>query len=85
MTIRSKLAAAASLIAIVPAFAQVKINDTLSVTGWAVGSYQYTQPSPGTGSDSANLDAALLWAIITPAKKTTATVSVYFGPRTRPA
>jgi hypothetical protein len=80
MNIRSKLAAVISLIAIAPAFAQVKINDNLTVTGWAVGSYQYTQLSPGTSSDSANLDAGLLQAIITPAKKTTATVSVYYRP-----
>lgn len=80
MNIRFSLAAAISLIAIAPTFAQVKINDSLSVTGWAVGSEQYTKPSPGVGTDSTNLDAALLSAVITPAKKTTATVSLYYRP-----
>jgi hypothetical protein len=80
MKLRNTIAGAALLVAALPAFGQVKINDTLTVTGWATGSYQYTKPSPGTYSDSLNLDAALLGVTITPAKKTTAVVSVYYRP-----
>jgi len=74
------LAAVAALAAAVPAFAQIKVNDNLSVTGWAVGSYQYTKWQPGTWSDSFNLDAALLSAVVTPTKGVTTTVSVYYRP-----
>jgi hypothetical protein len=80
MKLRTSLAGVALLAAALPAFAQVKINDALTVTGWATGSYQYTQPSPGASFDSLNLDAALLQATITPAKKTTAVVSMYYKP-----
>lgn len=80
MKLRTTVAGAALLVAALPAFSQVKINDMLTVTGWATGSYQYTEPSPGASFDSLNLDAALLEAIITPAKKTTATFSVYYKP-----
>ena len=74
------IAGVALLAAALPAFAQVKLNDTITVTGWATGSYQYTQPKPGASFDSLNLDAALLQATITPAKKVTGVVSVYYKP-----
>jgi len=62
-------------------FGQVKINDTVSLTGWATGSYQYTSPSPGASFDSFNLDAAMLSAIITPPKTPlTATLSALYRP-----
>jgi hypothetical protein len=80
MKIRSTIAGLAAIAAALPAFAQVKINDTLSVTGWATGSYQYTSPSPGNSFDSFNLDAALLEAIVTPTKNTTANFSLYYRP-----
>ena len=80
MNIRTKLAGIAAVVALTPAFAQVKVNDAVTITGWATGSYQYTVPSPGTSFDSLNLDAALLQATITPAKQTTAVVSVYYRP-----
>jgi len=80
MKLRTSIAGAALLAAALPAFAQVKINDSLTVTGWATGSYQYTKPSPGTSFDSLNLDAALLQATITPAKKVTGVFSVYYKP-----
>jgi Putative beta-barrel porin-2, OmpL-like. bbp2 len=80
MKLRMPLAGLALLAASLPAFAQVKLNDTITVTGWATGSYQYTKPSPGSSFDSLNLDAALLSATITPAKKVTAVVSVYYKP-----
>lgn len=77
---RLKLAGIAALAAAMPAFAQVKLNDVVSVTGWATGSYQYTSPSPGASFDSFNLDAAYLEAIITPTKTMTANVSLYYRP-----
>ena len=76
----TKLAALASLLSVVPAFAQVKINDTLSVTGWSVGSYQYTKPNTGSYTDSFNVDAALLQANITPTKNLTGVFSTYYRP-----
>ena len=80
MKIRSTIAGLAAIAAALPAFAQVKINDALTVTGWATGSYQYTSPSPGTSFDSFNLDAGYLDAIITPTKNTTANISLYYRP-----
>jgi hypothetical protein len=80
MKIRSTIAGLAAIAAALPAFAQVKINDTISVTGWATGSYQYTSPSPGASFDSFNLDAGYLDAIITPTKNTTANFSLYYRP-----
>jgi hypothetical protein len=95
MNIRIKLAVAAALVAAVPAIAQIKINDNLSVTGWSVGSYQYsslkgttlttggaTTTSKNSSFDSFNVDAALLGATITPTKDVTATFSMLYKPAT---
>jgi len=54
---RLALAAAGSLAA-ASAFADIKLNDNFSVSGYAVGSYDYTASSGGTSTDSFNLDAA---------------------------
>lgn len=62
------------------AFGQIKVNDNLTFTGWAVGSYQYTQPKPGASFDSFNVDAALVSAVITPTKGLTGTISTYYRP-----
>ncbi len=80
MKLRTQIFGVLALATAIPAFAQVKVNDALSVTGWATGSYQYVQPDPGTSSDSLNLDAGLLEANITPAKKVTGTLSLYYRP-----
>jgi hypothetical protein len=93
MKIRMKLAAVAILAAAVPAFAQIKINDNLSVTGWTVGSYQYldtkgttlttggaTFTSANSSIDSFNVDAAYLGATVTPTKTVTGTFSFYYKP-----
>jgi hypothetical protein len=82
-----KLAVVAAFAATLPAFAQIKINDSLSVTGWSVGSYQYASTKGAAGfanasSDSFNVDAALLGATITPTKEVTATLSFYYKPAT---
>jgi hypothetical protein len=75
-----KLAGLVAFAAAVPAFAQVKINDSLTVTGWATGSYQYTKVSGTPYTDSLNIDAAELQVTATPAKKTTVVASVYYRP-----
>ena len=81
MKLRIPIAGAALLAATLPAFAQVKVNDSITLTGWATGSYQYTKPAaPAKSFDSLNVDAGMLEAIITPAKKTTATLSVFYRP-----
>lgn len=74
------LAVAAAVLGTVSGHAQIKVSDSLSVTGWTVGSYQYTQPKPGASFDSMNLDAALLSAIVTPTKGVTGTFSLYYRP-----
>jgi len=88
MNIRMKLAVVAAFAVTLPAFAQIKINDNISVTGWTVGSYQYSgttyQPKlagvNNTKADSLNVDAGLLGATITPTKDVTATVSIFYRP-----
>jgi hypothetical protein len=74
------LSVASAILAAASARAQVKVNDSLSVTGWAVSSYQYNKPQPGNSTDSFNLDAAQLSAVITPTKGVTATFSLYYRP-----
>lgn len=80
MNLRHTLAAAAAAASIATGFGQIKVNDSLTFTGWAVGSYQYTQPKPGPSFDSFNLDAALLSAVVTPTKGLTGTISTYYRP-----
>jgi hypothetical protein len=81
MKLRTQLVGLAALAVAVPTFAQVKLNDTITVTGWAVGSYQYTKPSPGTYTDSFNLDAGYLGVTVAPPKtKTTFVASLYYRP-----
>jgi hypothetical protein len=82
MKFRSQLASIAALVAITPAFAQVKVNDQVTVTGWATGSYDYTDTSPGGSTQTVNLDNALLQATITPtaSPKVTGVFSVFYHP-----
>lgn len=75
-----KLAAVLALAASVTAYADIKVNDNLTFNGWAVGSYQYTQPKPGSSYDSFNVDGALLAAVISPTKGVTGTISTYYRP-----
>jgi hypothetical protein len=56
MNIRFTLVAALAL-ASLTARADVKINENLSFGGYAVGSYQLTDPDPGRSSDRLDLDA----------------------------
>ena len=80
MHIRTKIAGMAALVAALSASAQIKVNDYLSFTGWTTGSYQYTKPSPGTSSDSFNVDAGLFEATVTPTKNVTGVLSLYYRP-----
>src|SRR4051812_16990437 len=53
MITRLKLAAAVSLLApLTAAFADIKINDNMTVSGYAVGAYEYQSPDPGADTDS---------------------------------
>lgn len=53
MNTRQKLVAASlALGASLTALADIKINDNLTISGYAAGSYEYSKPSPGTSSDS---------------------------------
>src|SRR5436190_880368 len=47
-----KLAAALVLSASLPAFADIKVNENLTISGYAAGSYEYFSPSPGADTDS---------------------------------
>jgi hypothetical protein len=47
-----KLAAALALGASLPAFADIKVNDNLTISGYAVGAYEHISPKPGADSDS---------------------------------
>jgi hypothetical protein len=43
-----------------PSFAEVKLNENFSVSGYIEGSYQVTDPDPGTSADKFGLDSAQL-------------------------
>ena len=52
MNTRLKFAAGLSLAAALTSFADVKVNEMLTISGYAVGSYEYTSPDPGADTDS---------------------------------
>jgi opacity protein-like surface antigen len=52
MNTRLKLAAGLTLAAALTASADVKVNEMLTVSGYAVGSYEYISPDPGADTDS---------------------------------
>jgi hypothetical protein len=81
MNIRTKLAAVTALATTLTAFADIKINDNLSVNGYAVGSYEYLKTDTLPSVDTFNVDTALLGATIT-FKPVTAVVSFYYVPNT---
>ena len=58
MKSRITIAAALTLASSLTAFADVKVNDSLSVGGYAAGSYRNTKSDPGTAVDKFDLDAA---------------------------
>lgn len=75
-----KLAVVLALAASLPAVAQVKLNDFVTVNGWSTASYQYAKPSSGSYADSLNVDAALLGVVVTPTKDVTGTFSMFYKP-----
>lgn len=80
MNTRLKLAAALSFAtASLTAFADVKVNDSLSVGGYAVGSYRYTSPDPGSSTDRLDMDAVKTLFTGT-FKPVTGVVSLYYQP-----
>ena len=81
MNMRVKAAAFAFLAASVSAMADIKLNDNISLNGYAVGSYQLTSPSPGASSDTFQVDTALLGSTFT-FKPVTGAVSVLYTPNT---
>lgn len=79
MNTRLTLAAALTLASSLTALADVKVNDSLSVGGYAVGSYRTTDTDPGTAVDKFDLDAAK--ALFTGSfKPVTGVVSLYYQP-----
>ena len=79
MNIRLKSAGLAALVATLPALADVKINDMLSIGGYAAGAYRNFDADPGTATDKFVLDAAK--ALFTGSfKPVTGVVSLYYQP-----
>ena len=52
MNTRLKLATALSLVTSLTALADIKVNDNLTISGYAAGSYEYIKPDPGAATDS---------------------------------
>lgn len=52
MNTRYKLAAGLTLAASLTAFADIKVNENLTISGYAVASYEYFSPDPGAEYDS---------------------------------
>lgn len=74
-----KLAAGLTLAASLTAFADVKVNDSLSVGGYAVGSYRITDPDPGPAVDKFDMDAVKTM-FTTNFKPVTGVISLYYQP-----
>jgi hypothetical protein len=79
MNTRFKLAAALSLAASLTAFADIKVNDSFSVSGYAAGSYRTTDPDPGPAADKFDLDAVKT-LFSTNFKPVTGVISLYYQP-----
>lgn len=87
MNIRSTLVAALSLAASLSAVADIKINDNLTISGYAAGAWEYqkVKNTPGTDSlfdgtkDTPSADA-LKTAFNLTFKPVTSTISLYYVP-----
>jgi hypothetical protein len=79
MNTRLKLATAASLVATLTAFADIKVNETLSISGYAAGSYRISDPSPGSAEDSFDMDAVKT-LFTTDFKSVTGAISLFYAP-----
>lgn len=62
MNMRFTFAGLAALAATVPAFAEIKVNDNLGVSGYVVGSARYAKASPGDDNSTLDIDAYKLAA-----------------------
>lgn len=81
MNTRLTLAAALTLASSLTALADVKVNDTLSVGGYAVGSYRNTSVDSKTIPDSDKFDLDAAKALFTGSfKPVTGVVSLYYQP-----
>src|SRR5215207_168971 len=79
MNTRFKLAAALTLAGSLTAFADVKVNDSLSVGGYAAGSYRITDPDPGPSTDKFDIDAVQM-LFTGNFKPVTGVVSLFYQP-----
>lgn len=52
MNNRLTLAAGLALAVSLPAYADIKVNENLTISGYAVGAYEYHAPDPGPDTDS---------------------------------
>ena len=79
MNTRFKLAAALGVAASLTAFADIKVNESLSVGGYAAGSYRITDPDPGPATDKFDIDA--IQTLFTGNfKPVTGVVSLFYQP-----
>jgi hypothetical protein len=65
------------------AMADIKLNDSVSVSGYVAGSYQYTKPTGGTSSDHFDVDSSQLLFKYTSAP-VTGVASLYYVPGQTP-
>ena len=79
MNLRIKLASLAALAVTASAFADIKVNDNLTTSGYVVGSYQYNDTNASTSSDKFDLDAAKILFSYN-LKPVTGVVSFYHAP-----
>lgn len=79
MNTRFKFAAAVSLAATLTAFADVKVNESLTVSGYAAGSYRITDPDPGSATDRFDIDAVKTM-FTTNFKPVTGSISLFYQP-----
>lgn len=79
MNHRHTLATALTLVASLTSFADVKVNDSLTVSGYAAGSYRITDPDPGPATDKFDLDAVRT-LFQTNFKPVTGVISVFYQP-----
>ncbi len=79
MNTRFKLAAAVSLAATLTTFADVKVNESLTVSGYAAGSYRITDPDPGSATDRFDMDAVKTM-FTTNFKPVTGSISLFYQP-----
>jgi hypothetical protein len=76
---RVKFASLLGLATVLPALAEIKINDNLGISGFTAGSYQYSSLKGAPSSDSFDVDAAKL-NFNAKFDKVTSTIGFYYTP-----